>query len=85
MSNYWEIYHIINKIEYNDYLVRLFEKSIKCVLIYSTNHCRNGNAKHIHNREFTKWIDANINNFKLVETFENNLDVSAQFFLYKKF
>lgn len=79
------LYHIINFANYEMYLASLFGKSDKYVLIFSSNHDRNNdNTPHIYHRNFTKFVDEYITNFKLVEKIENKLGTSAEFYLYEK-
>lgn len=79
------IYHIIDYDAYKVYLTTLFEKSDNYVLIFSSNHERNViGVTHIHHRIFTDFVDEHITNFKLVEKIKNNLDTSADFYLYEK-
>ncbi len=79
------IYHIIDQEDFETYLHKLFNKSSKYVLIYSTNTNKNvGEADHIFHRKFTDWVGIYCRDFKLIEEIDNNLNISAKFYLYSK-
>jgi hypothetical protein len=84
------IYHVVDKDDYEVYLTQLFQKSLKFVLIYSTNYndirdeLKNREWYHAYHRKFSDWVDKNINNFKLINIFENPLRDDIHFWLYTK-
>jgi 2-polyprenyl-3-methyl-5-hydroxy-6-metoxy-1,4-benzoquinol methylase len=79
------LYHIIDEKEFEKYLLCLFEKSKKFVLIFSSNHKNNNHdaGNYIKHRKFTEWINENVD-FKLVEVIDNDLETSAKFYLYER-
>jgi hypothetical protein len=77
------IYHLVEEDIYQNYLKLLFEKSNNYVLIYSTNYDHDP-KNHIKHRIFTKDIEENIVNFKLINQVKNEYNINADFFLYKK-
>lgn len=79
------LYHIINEEEYKNYLLELFNKSKRYVLIYSSNF--DGKAvsgDYILHRKFTDWVDKYCGNFVLVEEIGNFLKTLAKFYLYER-
>lgn len=79
------IYHIISDIDFEEYMLNLFNKSNKYVLIFSSDTDENNHtALHIKHRKFTKWINNNMTNFKLIDVLGNITQTSATMFLYKK-
>lgn len=69
------IYHLIEDSTFHDYMERLFSASGKYVIIYSSNddvHENNNITSHVKHRKFTKWVEENISNFKLIEHKPNN-------------
>ena len=81
------LYHIVDENEFKNYINHLFEKSMKYVLIFTSNHNRNdkNSVSHIFHRKTVDYIIDNIKEFKLIDTIiTNSLDTSANFYLYKK-
>jgi SAM-dependent methyltransferase len=83
------IYHIIDEGEYKEYLIQLFDKSKKHVLIFSSDHSDNSHLLGlttcpIFHRKITDWITVNHSDFALVEKTSNFLQTSALFHLYEK-
>ena len=76
------IYHLSEFSDYVDYLIRLFNKSKKYVLIFSTDEDREYTNDHFCSRKFTVWIEKNISDFELVEVIEGGSGVN--FYLYEK-
>ena len=79
------LYHILDDVDFEDYLTNLFKKSKKYVLIYSTNrnNTSDDNAPHCYHRIFTDWIDENCKNFRLIDD-SKRLHSSVKFFLYER-
>lgn len=89
------IYHLVEDEVYEDYMNRLFCASNKFVIIYSSNsdeHENNGVQPHVKHRNFTKWIDKNASNFKMIKHIPNKHPYDgngfrtsyADFFIYRK-
>jgi hypothetical protein len=72
----------------------LFEASDRYVIIYSSDSDDNRDCKgtHVRHRKFTRWIQENSPNWKLVEHLPNKYPYrgdylkgsSAEFFIYEK-
>ena len=87
------IYHLVEDDVYDDYMQSLFSLSKNYVIIYSSNYEKK-KAKHVRCREFTVWINKNVNeDFELIETIKNefpfdkshpNTTSMSDFYIYKK-
>ncbi|OIJ10403.1 hypothetical protein BKP37_17840 [Anaerobacillus alkalilacustris] len=86
------IYHLIEDEIYHKYMTDLFNTSKKYVLIYSSNYNTKQN-NHVRHREFTKWIDSNQKDFKLVKKIKNKYPFEfkkrkktskSEFYLFEK-
>lgn len=65
------LYHLVEDDVYNKYMRRLFNSSIKFVIIYSSNY-EEHTVSHVRSRKFTNWIDANVSNqWSLMEVIKN--------------
>jgi len=86
------IYHLVEDNVFEDYMNRLFNAGTKYVIIYSSNSTESANDVHVRHRKFTDWVDANINEFYLVEVIPNKHPYEgdyktgsfAEFYIYKK-
>ncbi len=86
------IYHLIEDDVFNEYMKSLFSSSKKFVIIYSSNYNKN-QTYHEKDREFTRWIELNAPNWKLLKKIDNEypydpsgLDNTskADFYIFKK-
>jgi len=67
------IYHLVEDSVFEAYMNRLFDSSLKFVLIYSSNSRKvEFPAIHIKERTFTDWIEANRSQWELETTFKNS-------------
>ncbi len=64
------IYHLVEDVIFHEYMSQLFNASSKYVAIYSSNH-EQGQNRHEKDREFTKWIERNEPNWRLLKIIEN--------------
>lgn len=88
------IYHLVEDDVFEDYMKTLFNASNKFVIIYSSNGELNiPLMNHLKDRNFTIWIEKNINNFELINKLENiyKFDVNnptktsiSDFYIYEK-
>jgi SAM-dependent methyltransferase len=89
------IYHLIEDDTFEDYMKKLFESSKKYVIIYSSNSIKVDGAedvKHIKHREFTIWVESNIEGFLLKEIIPNKFPFRisdkntsfADFYIFEK-
>lgn len=65
------IYHLIEDEIFEDYMRHLFAAADRNVIIYATNATIPDEAPHVLNRHFTPWVQANIPDWRLVETVKN--------------
>ena len=86
------IYHLVEDNIFENYMSLLFSASNKYVVIYSSNkdECQ---ARHVKHRNFTKWIEKNLPNWKLKSVIKNKypFDIKNQdetsfsdFYIYEK-
>jgi GT2 family glycosyltransferase len=87
------IYHLIEDDVFNDYMYRLFNASLKYVIIYSSNDEQLiDKANHVKHRKFSDWIENNMKNWKLIDYIPNKYPYTgdhlkgsfADFYVYKK-
>ena len=88
------IYHLIEDDVYLDYMKTLFSMSNKYVIIYAKNENINL-ATHVKFRQFTDYIEPNLNNWRLIKYIpnqypqlilgQNNQNTSpSDFYIYEK-
>lgn len=85
------IYHIIEEDIFSSYMSHLFRAANKFVIIYSTNY-DSKQTFHVKHRNFTKWIDKNVQSWQLIETIKNEYPPksddeytsAADFFIYQR-
>jgi len=68
------VYHLVEDNVFENYMSRLFLSSDRFVIIYSSNatDADYGNkAPHVRHRVFTKWVEANMSNWQLIEHKKN--------------
>lgn len=67
------VFHLIEDKVYEEYMFKLFQSSTKFVIIYSSNDemLNNNSAPHVKHRNFTKWVENNMTDFKLVDSILN--------------
>jgi hypothetical protein len=82
------IYHLIEDHIFETYMKHLFSASRKYVIIYSSDTDKNpfGIAPHCKNRKFTKWIETNLPDWKLIKKIKNRYpnESYSDFFIYKR-
>jgi SAM-dependent methyltransferase len=89
------IYHLVEDRVYEQYMKDLFKSSNRFVVIYSSNHDEDSyvQGSHERHRNFTRWIEKNSQEFKIVRrtpnkypyTSENPNETSlADFYVYEK-
>lgn len=89
------IFHLIEDTVFDKYMISLFNLSSKYVIIYSSNgSIKAEKAVHVKDRKFTKWVEKNLPNWKLMDTIKNryplnpgvkpNIDTSrSDFYFYQ--
>lgn len=86
------LFHLIEQEVFDSYLRELFASAEGYVIVFSSNFDKE-QTFHEKDREFTKWIDANIEGWELIEEIPNrfpfdpenpNETSKADFFIYRK-
>ncbi len=82
------IFHLVEDEIFEKYMHDLFSASTKFVIIFSSNTNKNGiiRAPHCKNRLFSKWIEENLSEWKLIEKIKNKYpnESISDFYIYKK-
>jgi len=82
------IYHLIEDHIFGCYMKHLFSAANKYVIIYSSdiNVDQSYKAPHVKQRQFSKWIETNLSEWKLIKKIKNKYpnESCADFFIYKK-
>jgi hypothetical protein len=88
------IYHLVEDEIFSDYMQTLFRAADRYVIIYAsdTDDNRGFEGTHVKHRRFTKWIQANLPNWQLIEHLPNRYPYHgdhrkgsfAEFFMYEK-
>jgi len=88
------IYHLVEDNVFEHYMRILFEASNRYVIIYSSNTDDKFGYEgaHVRHRKFTRWVEENLYNWKLVEHLPNRYPyrgdyrkgTPAEFFIYEK-
>lgn len=88
------IFHLIEDKVFADYMNRLFDSSGKFVIVYSSNTDENkaGQGLHVRHRKFSKWVEGNKPEWKLLEQIPNKYPFNgdtktgsfADFYIYEK-
>jgi len=88
------IYHLVEDDIFHSHLKNIFKSSNKYVIVYSSNFDdkHTGIVEHVRHRNFTKWIEKNVLDFKLVDKVLNKFPYTgdgsntslADFYFYEK-
>ena len=88
------VYHLVEDDVYASYMETLFAAAERFVIVYSSNseHNEPGQARHVRHRIFTRWVDANMPDWVLLEHLANRHPLSmpdgqgslADFYFYQK-
>jgi len=88
------IYHLIEDSVFYAYMNRLFDSSTKYVIIYSSDFDKQERlqAAHVKHRKFTKWVENNKLDWKLIQHIQNRYPYSedkyngsfADFYVYER-
>ncbi len=88
------IYHLVEDSVFVDYMKRLLDSSQRFVIIYSSNVDENlgGTASHVRHRHFSKWIEDNSMEWKLLKHIPNKYPFDgdakrgsfADFYIYSR-
>jgi len=65
------IYHLVEDAVFEEYMTQLFRSAKRFVIIYASNEDLQAPEKHVRHRRFTDWVDANRQDFRLVEHIPN--------------
>ncbi len=82
------IYHLVEDGVFELYMKHLFSGSDKFVIVYSTDTDINAvlRTSHIKNRQFSKWVEHNLSDWKLIRRIKNRFpnESACDFFIYQK-
>lgn len=88
------IFHLTEDHIFTEYMQRLFESSQKYVIIYSSNTDANSvtDGAHVKHRKFSKWVERNKPDWKLIKHIPNRYPVDvdskngspSDFFIYHR-
>lgn len=65
------IYHLVENSVFDRYMRRLFSRSRRYVVIYSSNYDARTHATHVRHRKFTAWIGKNASDWQLERILAN--------------
>jgi SAM-dependent methyltransferase len=65
------IFHLVEDDVFDRYMTELFDRSTRFVVVYSSNTDEPAPALHVRHRPFTRWVDENRPDWKLVEHVPN--------------
>lgn len=72
------IYHLVEDEVFVSYMRQLFKSATRFVIIYSSDEDRQGDAPHVRQRQFSSWIAAHQNDFRLSCTIANPYPYSQE-------
>ena len=75
------VYHLVENDAFENYMKSLFAAASKYVIIYAWD-VEEGKKYHVRHRQFTKWINENIVDFKLIDHVAK--EPYCDFFVYGK-
>lgn len=88
------VYHLVEDDIFASYMETLFAAAERFVILYSSNseHREPDQARHVRHRNFTRWVDANMADWVLIEYLANRHPQSApdaqgslaDFYFYQK-
>ncbi len=88
------VYHLVEDDVYASYMETLFAAGERFVIVYSSNseHNEPGQARHVRHRIFTRWVEANMPDWVLLEHLANRHPLNApdgqgslaDFYFYQK-
>ncbi len=82
------LYHLIEDRVFGTYLHHLFGAADRYVIVYSSNRAERDSAPHVRHREFTQWVEANIDGWALTNVAENpfrgTAGAIADFYFYER-
>jgi hypothetical protein len=65
------VYHLVEDSVFNTYMRRLFDSAARFVIIYSSNVDQAWSGSHVRHRQFTRWIEENKPDWRLVSFLKN--------------
>jgi SAM-dependent methyltransferase len=79
------VYHLTEDAVFETYLRHLFRAGQRLVVIYSTDAEMSGTAPHVRHRHFTRWVEANIEGWRLTSVVPgpNTEQARADFHVYE--
>jgi len=65
------VYHLVEDSVFNTYMRRLFDSAARFVIVYSSNLDQAWSGSHVRHRQFTRWIEENKPDWRLVSFLKN--------------
>lgn len=65
------VYHLVEDSVFNAYMRRLFDSAVRFVIVYSSNEDKPWSGSHVRHRQFTRWIEQNKPDWRLVSFLKN--------------
>lgn len=87
------IYHLVEDEVFDEYMTRLFDAADRHVIVYASNEEKSWPSPHVRHRNFTRWVECNRPEFKLVSVVANEYPYReddpdntsfADFFIYDR-
>jgi hypothetical protein len=70
------IYHLVEDDVFDSYMRSLFNAAIRYVIVYASNTDKPGPSPHVRHREFSRWIETNSPDFRLLKKVPNKYPYS---------
>lgn len=71
------IYHLVEDVVFEKYMIQLFDSAKRYVLIYASDKNDLTSDKHVRHRRFSTWVYENRPNWKLVDAPEHPFSMSS--------
>lgn len=80
------VYHLVEDDVFSTYMSHLFAAARRFVIIYSTNASSYGDAPHVRHRNFSRWVEENCAEWRLVVTRRGPYEGRnrADFYIYER-
>jgi hypothetical protein len=65
------VYHLVEDYVFDSYMEQLFTSARRFVIVYSSNVDQDSPARHIRHRQFTRWVERNKPEWRLISVVKN--------------
>jgi len=65
------IYHLVEDDVFDSYMRSLFNAAIRFVIVYASNKDEPGPSPHVRHRQFSRWVEVNRPDFRLLKKVPN--------------